>query len=174
MDFNQLMTRLGRTGQVFAGGSLLIFILSFLPWYSASVTFDGHTVSGHLAAWHAAFGAWFPVLLMLALGVLTVLWALGNIAWSALFLYTVGTAASVVAAIIIVLRWLTYPSASGVDAIVGGSASSGAGWALYVSLVVTLAMAVFGYLGFTGAGGDIKNIPAALQQRQAGPPSDQG
>ena len=175
MDFKQLQARLGRTGQVFVGGALLIFILSFLPWYTASFSFMGHSESGHLAAWHAAFGAWFPVLLMIALGVVTILWALGTVKWSALFLWTVGTAAAIVAAIIIVLRWLTYPSAgsSGVDAL-GGSASSGAGWALYVSLVVTIAMAVFGYLGFVGAGGDIKNIPAALQQRQSEPQGPQG
>jgi hypothetical protein len=173
MDFNQLMSRLGRTGQVFTGGALLIFILSFLPWYSASITFAGHTSSGHAAAWHAAFGAWFPVLLILALGVVTVLWALDIVKWSALFLWTVGTSTTIVAAVIIVLRWITYPSASEVDAF-GASASSGAGWALYVSLVVTIAMAVFGYLGFVGAGGDIKNIQAALGQRQAGPPAGQG
>lgn len=170
MDFNQLMARLGRTGQVFVGGALLIFILSFLPWYSASFNFGGgDSVSGHLAAWHAAFGAWFPVLLLIALGAVTVLWALDIIKWSPLFLWLVGTATAIVAAVIIVLRWVTFPS---VPSGFGGSA--GAGWALYVSLVVTIAMAVFGYLGFVGAGGDVKNIPAALQQRQAqgqaGPP----
>ncbi|NUP46196.1 MAG: hypothetical protein HOW97_02620 [Catenulispora sp.] len=174
VDFQQLMARLGRTGQVFVGGALLIFIFSFLPWYSASFTFMGHTSSGHLAAWHAAFGAWFPVLLLIALGVVTVLWALGTIKWSALFLWTIGTATTIVAAIIIILRWITFPSAStGADDF-GGSGSAGAGWALYVSLVVTIAMAVFGYLGFVGAGGDIKNIAGALQQRQVGPPPNQG
>lgn len=167
------MARLGRTGQVFVGGALLVFILSFLPWYSVSVSFMGHSSSGHLAAWHAAFGAWFPVLLVLALGVVTVLWAMGSIRWSALFLWTVGTATAIVAAIIIILRWVTYPSASDADGF-GGSASAGAGWALYVSLVITVAMAVFGYLGFAAAGGDIKNIPGALKQRQVGPPPGQG
>lgn len=175
MDFNQLRDRLGRTGQVFVGGALLILILSFLPWYSASFTFMGHTESGHLAAWHSAFGAWFPVLLLLALGVVTVLWALGTVKWSALFLWTVGTATAILAAIIIVLRWITFPSASSAGDDLGASGSAGAGWALYVSLVVAAAMAVFGYLGFVGAGGDIKNVQGALRQRdQVGPPPSQG
>lgn len=161
MDFKQLQARLGRTGQVFVGGALLVFILSFLPWYSASYSYAGHSSSGHLAAWHAQFGAWFPVLLILALGVVSVLWAMGTIKWAPLFLWAVGTATAIVATVIILLRWMTYPSASGADGY--GSASAGAGWALYVSLVVTAAMAVFGYLGFTGAGGDIKNLPAVFQ-----------
>lgn len=171
MDFNQLMARLGRTGQVFVGGALLIFVFSFLPWYTASFSFAGHSESGHLAAWHAKFGAWFPVLLLIALGAVTVLWALGTIKWSALFLWTVGTATAILAAVIILLRWVTYPSAP--SGLAAEGYSSGAGWALYVSLVITIAMAVFGYLGFVAAGGDVKNIPAALQQRQVGPPSEQ-
>ncbi|GAA2067246.1 hypothetical protein GCM10009839_93840 [Catenulispora yoronensis] len=169
MDFNQLLARLGRTGQVFVGGAILVFILSFLPWYTASVSFMGHSSSGSLSAWDAKFGAWFPVLLLIALGVVTALWALDIIKWPALLLWTIGTATAVVSAIIIILRWVTYPSASEADGF-GGSASSGAGWALYVSLVIAIATAVFGYLGFTAAGGDIKNLAGALQQRQVPPP----
>ena len=161
VDVNQLRARLGRTGQIFVGGSLLVFILSFLPWYSVSDSFEGHSYSGHLAAWHAQFGAWFPVLLILALGVVTVLWAMGTLKWTQLFLWTVGTATAIVATVVILLRWFTYPSAGGDYA--GGSASAGAGWALYGSLVVTVAMAVFGYLGFAGAGGDVKNLGAVFQ-----------
>src|ERR1051326_4287270 len=105
------MARLGRTGQVFVGGAILIFIFSFLPWYTVSISILGHSESGHLAAWHAKFGAWFPVLLLIALGTVTALWAHGMIKWSELFLWTVGTATAILAAVIILLRWVTYPSA---------------------------------------------------------------
>lgn len=173
MDFNQLMGRLGRNGQVLVGGALLIFIFSFLPWYTASFTFLGQKSSGHAAAWHSGIGAWFPVLLLVAVGVVAVLWALEIVSWPALMVWTLAAGASILAAIIIILRWITFPSASSSGvAGYGVSGSAGAGWALYVSLVIAVAMAVFAYLGFTSAGGDIKNLGAAFAKPSQLPPSE--
>lgn len=165
MDFQALMGKLGRNGQVQVGGALLVFILSFLPWYSVSFSVLGHTDSASASAWDAGIGAWFPVLLLVAVGVVTVLSALGTVSWAPLMLAAVTTGGALVAAVIIVLRWLTFPSGSSdaSDAALGVSGSAGAGWALYVSLVLAVAMAVFGYLGFAAAGGDVKNIGAAFK-----------
>lgn len=94
MDFQQLLARLGRTGQAQAAGGLLAFILSFFAW--ATVTFSisaddaallraaGQSVpsdSYSQNAWgsYTGFTAWFPVILLLALGVVAVLVALGTI-----------------------------------------------------------------------------------------------
>jgi hypothetical protein len=163
MDFQQLLAKLGRSGQVAVGGALLIFVFSFLPWWSFSVSFLGESISGHASAWNAGIGAWFPVLLLLASGVVTLLVALDVVKWAPLMLWTLNTAAAAVSVIIIVLRWVTFPSSSATDAISGGSSSAGAGYALYVSLVLAIAMGVFGYLGFTGVGGSVSDPMAGFK-----------
>src|SRR6266567_4087803 len=73
------LTKLGRTERVLAIVGLVAFINSFLPWYS--VKFNGElaglgNISGN--AWDVGFWAWFPSLLLLALGVLVALPAVGQ------------------------------------------------------------------------------------------------
>jgi hypothetical protein len=169
MDFNQLMGKLGRTGIAFAAGGLLMFIDSFFPWFSVSIKgalgFPG--ASGSTNGWSSGIGAWFPILLLLAVGVVTVLAAMGVINWSYLMLVTLGTGASVLSVLIILLRWLTYPS---VPSELTAYESAGAGAGTYIGLVVALAMAVLGYLGFVAAGGSLSNIPAAFKPQEQIPP----
>jgi hypothetical protein len=177
VDFPQLMARLGRNGQVIVGGGVLAFILSFLPWYTASskftgsdlgipgVTIPGSSYSSSVGAWDAGIGAWFPVLLLVALAVLVVLVALEVVSLAPTAVAFVTLAGGALAAVIILLRWLTFPSSS--TSGLGYSFSYGAGWALYVGLVVAIAVAVFGYLDFTAKGGSLSNIPGAF-----GPSSD--
>lgn len=170
MDFQQVLAKLGRSGQVVVGGALLIFIFSFLPWWSFSISFLGESISGHGSAWHVGIGAWFPVLLLVASGVVTLLVALDVIKWAPLMLWTIVTLAAAVSVIIIILRWVTFPSAdTGTDGLTGGSSSAGAGYALYVSLVVAIAMAVFGFLGFSGSGGNVADPLAGFKGGQVPP-----
>src|SRR5262249_59815932 len=58
-----------------AGG--LAFIDSFLPWYTASVSFSGISRSDSAGAWSAGFAAWFSVLLLIAAGGLVLANAMG-------------------------------------------------------------------------------------------------
>src|SRR5579859_7427279 len=77
MDFQQLMGKLGRNGLVIAGGGLLALIVSFFPWYgftgSVSSEMKALGVQTSVSAWDAGFAAWFPMLLLFALGVVAVL-----------------------------------------------------------------------------------------------------
>ena len=124
-----------------------MFIVSFLPWYGAS--FLGHSDS--VSAWSAGFGAWFSCLLVLAVGAVVAVRVFGgrplptigngSVSWSFIL-----TAVSILAALIVLLRWLTYPSSS-----VSGL-SVGAKWGTYVGLVVAIVQAVFGYLSIMHAG----------------------
>ena len=168
MDFQQLLGKLGRSGQVAVGAGLLAFVFSFLPWYTASVSFLGQSISAHASAWDAGIGAWFPALLLVAIGVLTVLAALDTLKWPQLRLWAVNTLGAVVAVIIIVLRWVTFPSA-GDSGLSDANASAGAGYALYVTLVLALAVAVFGYLAFTAQGGNVANLGAAFSGGESAP-----
>jgi hypothetical protein len=169
VDFNQLMTKLGRDGMVIVGGALLVFIDSFLPWYSVSFkgSADFPGTSGSTNGWGSGFGAWFPILLLVATGVVVTLAVMGTINWTALMTFTIATGVSALSFIIILLRWLTYPS---LPAIYKGFASAGAGFGTYIGLVAALAMAIFGYLAFSAAGGSLSNIGAAFQPT---PPQEQ-
>jgi hypothetical protein len=49
-----------------------------------------------------------------------------------------------------------------------------AAFGLYVGLLLAVAAAVFGWLGYTAEGGSFQTVAGSLKNRQAGPPSDQG
>lgn len=170
MDFNQLMARLGRNGIVIAVGGLLAIIVSFFPWYGftgkAAAELKAYGIKTSVSAWSAGFGAWFPMLLLFALGVVVVLAAMDIIKQPALLLAVVATGASLLATIIVLLRWATYPSASGL------SGDFGALWGTYLGVVIALAVTVFSYLDFTAKGGDIKNLGAAFNKPSQLPPSE--
>lgn len=163
MDVQAILGKLGRSGQIAVGGALLVFIFSFLPWYTVSISFLGEKASGHASAWDSGIGAWFPVLLILAVGVVTVLAAMDTVKWPPLMLWTINTGAAVLAAIIIILRWVTFPSADD-SGLSGTGSSAGAGYALYVSLVLAVVIAVFGYLAFAAQGGNVANLGAAFNK----------
>jgi hypothetical protein len=168
VDFNQLKARLGRNGIVIAAGGLLAIIVSLFPWFgitgSAADELKKLGYKTSSTAWGSGFGAWFPMLLLFLLGVMVVLAALDVIKQPPLMLAFIEAAAALLATVVVLLRWVTYPSASGVG---GGY---GALWGTYVGVVIAVAVTVFGYLDFAGKGGDIKNLGAAFQQKQVGPP----
>lgn len=156
------LTKLGRTERVLAIVGLLAFIDSFLPWYSVSFKGELGVIAGGSVsanAWDVGFWAWFPMLLLFAIGVLVALPAVGqNISLRGGFA-AIG-AALLLATIIVLIRWLTYPSAS--DAF----GSAGADFGTYIGLVLAVVATVFSYLAFTAAGGTVNNFAAAFKGPQ--------
>lgn len=51
---------------VVLGAGALAFVASFLPWYTASFAVLGIKSSVGANAWNAGFGAWFPMLAVMA------------------------------------------------------------------------------------------------------------
>jgi hypothetical protein len=164
MDFQQLLAKLGRTGQVQAGAGLLAFILSFFAWATVSFTISpdeaallkaaGQPVpsdSYSQNAWgsYTGFTAWFPVILLLALAVIAVLVTLGTI--KPLPMALIGVLTGGLATLVILIRWLTY------DTGVGG------GWALFVTLVLALGVTAVSYMGMAAEGSSFATITSALQ-----------
>jgi hypothetical protein len=172
MDFKELQTRLGRNGQVIVAGGLLMLIDSFFSWYGLSggsaSELKALGIQTSVSAWNAGFGAWFPVLLLLAVAVVAVLGALGRLPFAPLMIGFAEFAGGALAAIVVLLRWLTYPTAS------APGASVGALWGTYVGVILAIVVAVFGYLDFVAKGGDIKNLAGVFQNGTQGPQGPQG
>ena len=171
------LEKLGRNDRILALGGLIAFIDSFLPWYSVSVKSDGvdglgaYSASSSGNAWSVGFGAWFPLLLLLAVGVLAVLPAFEQkvvLPGGDASLAIIG----VVATVIILLRWLTYPSVPSGE--LGLGVSAGASFGTYIGLVDGVITAVIGYLGFTASGGSLSNLGAAFSKPAAGQAPPQG
>jgi hypothetical protein len=127
------------------GAGALAFIVSFFPWYS--VSFDGPSTAGlglnfdyTWNAWDAKFGAWFPVLLLLAAGVLVALPHFG-VEIPNLAMIWLGLAAA--AFVIILIRWMTFPGDEGAPGV-----SAGAGFGLFVGLILAIASGVGAFLTF--------------------------
>lgn len=162
------LTKLGRTEQVLSAAGILLFIFSFLPWFSASVSMGAFgSVSGHADAWSdpSGFIDWFPVLLLLVYGIVLALPAFGvvinaPILTSGANRAFIGLVLSAFAVLLFAIQGLTYPS---LPAEVSGSA--GPSWGYFVSLVIVLAAGVQSYLGFTQQGGNFAAIGASLQAR---------
>jgi hypothetical protein len=147
--------------RVVIGTGLLAYISSFLPWYRASVSVLGIDRSADVNAWHAGFGAWFSVLLLVAAGVMVLVSTLGGrLRPTSRPLITL--VLSALAVVTIVLRWVTFPDASGG---LGGrlgelgefdlgnafSVSSGADYGLYLGLIAAIAAVVTSLLRFRAA-----------------------
>ena len=166
MDINQLRARLGRNGQAIVAGAILMLIDSFFGWYGLSggdsEQLKAMGVQTSVSGWSAGFGAWFPVLLILAVAAVAVLGAMGTLPFAPLMIGFLEAAGSVLAVVILLLRWMTYPTASGFGA------SVGALWGTYVGVVLAVVVAVFAYLDFVAKGGDIKNLPAVFKGGPSG------
>jgi hypothetical protein len=154
------LTKLGRTERILGIVGILALVDSFLPWYSVSVsggTVGGISYGGSASAsgWSVGIGGWFPLLLLLAIGVVVVLPAFGTTVPLRGGFATI-TAASLLATVIILIRWLTYQSAD------YPGVSAGASFGTYVGLILGIVATVFGYLAFTASGGSLNNIGAAF------------
>jgi hypothetical protein len=159
--------KLGLNDRILAAVGILAFVNLFLPWYSASFSgvsgFGGGSYSAN--AWNGGVGfeAWFPMLVLLAIGVLVALPAFekkvelpGG--------YALFGIAAAVATLLVLLRWLTYPSVPSTPGF-----SAGASFGTYIGIVLGIVAVVFSYLSFTAAGGTLNNIGAAFSSpAQAG------
>jgi hypothetical protein len=136
---------------VVVSAGVLAYLSSFLPWYSYRVSvslfrFEG-SANANVNAWNAGFGAWFSVLLLVVAGGVVLASTMGLRLPTARPLITLGL--SVLAFVTILLRWATFSdTVDGQDDLgnidVGGflTASSGAGFGLYLGLLAAVAAAV--------------------------------
>lgn len=146
------LTKLGRNERALAIVGVLALIDTFLPWYSWSVG----PISGSWSGWNSGFDAWFPLLLLVAIGVLVALPAFGQTV-VVRGGYAAFAAASLLATLLILIRWLTFDSQSAVYASIGPD------FGTYVGLIIGIAATVFAYLGFTAAGGTLNNFADAFK-----------
>jgi hypothetical protein len=144
---------------VMIGAGLLAYISSFLPWYRTSVSVLGIDRSADVNAWHAGFGAWFSVLLLVAVGGLALVSAGGGRLRLPTSRPLIALAVSALAFVTIVLRWVTFPDASGglggrlgelgdFDLDSAFTVSSGAGFGLYLGLIAAIVAVVASLLAF--------------------------
>jgi hypothetical protein len=145
---------------VVIGAGLLAYISSFFPWYRTSVSVLGIERSASVNAWNAGFGAWFSVLLLVVAGGLMVASMIVRQLKlpASRSLITLGLSA--LAVVTILLRWVTFPDASGGSDDLGNAevgtlftASSGAGYGLYLGLIAAIAAMVASLLRFRAEGG---------------------
>jgi len=138
-DFRQL----ARNDQLFLGAGVLVFIASFLPWYGVSynLNFAGIKSSGSASinAWHSY--ATLGLLLLLAATVVAAVTLLAAeslpeipVSWNVVVM-----GLSVVGALLVVIRSLNLPSASGPGASVG---LRWGGWVLLIACVAHALLAV--------------------------------
>lgn len=151
---------------VVIGAGLLAYISSYLPWYQASVSVLGIDRSAGENAWNAGFGAWFSVLLLVAVAGFVLASTLGGRLRLPTSRPLITLVLSVLAFVTIVLRWVTFPDASGgLGGRLGelgefdlGSAftvSSGAGAGLYLGLIAAIAAAVASWFTFRAVSSNV-------------------
>jgi hypothetical protein len=135
----------GTNDLVVMGAGVLMFVDSFLPWNGTKfLGVHDVTVSG----WSAGFGSWFSIILVLAVAGVTAARVFGGRTMPTVangqFTWTFITAAvSALAALIVLIRWLTFNTYHGL---------AGAKFGLFVGLVIAAVQAVFGYLSLNAAG----------------------
>jgi hypothetical protein len=155
------LSKLGRTERILAVVGLLAFIDSFLPWYTVS----SWPFSASASGWGVGVGGWLAMLLLLAIGVICALPAFGR-SLAVRGGYAAFGSASVFALVIVLIRWLTFPSA-GDNGLDGISESAGAGFGTYVGVALCVVSTVFCYRAFTAAGGTLNNLGAAFTTKSS-------
>lgn len=137
------MRQLPRNDQLFLGAGVLVFIASFLPWYGVSynLSFAGVKSSGSASinAWHSY--ATLGLLLILAATIIAAVMVLSantlpelGVSWNVVVM-----GLSVAGALLVVIRSLNLPSASGPGASVG---LRWGGWVLLIACVAHAVLAV--------------------------------
>jgi hypothetical protein len=163
------LNRLDRTARILAICGVLAFIDTFLEWASVSVgpySFSWSAWSGPSGStWSPGFGAWFPMLVLFLFGIVVALPAFNISVIPQALTGIVAAVIGVVLLIILMIRGLTYPSEDGITA----SASYG----LYLGVVITLVVAVVGWLGYQQQGGSFNQLTARIKQAASNTPTDQ-
>lgn len=150
-------------GWVVIGAGLVAYGSSFLPWYTANVSVLSIHRSASVDAWHAGFGAWFSVLLLVVASVSVLVSASAAPRLTA-FKSLITLGASVLALVTVLLRWVTYPDAGGglggpirlgalgdIDLSGAFAVSSGAGAGLYLGLIAAIAATLASVVTFQAA-----------------------
>jgi hypothetical protein len=150
---------------VVIGAGLLAYISSFFPWHRVSISVLGTTRFAHADnAWNAGFGAWFSVLLLVVAGGVM----LANVMVGRLRLPAprslITLVLSALAVVTILVWWVTFRDAGGgsgdlgnidglgnVDLDILFTASSGAGFGLYLGLIAAIASVVASLLAFSAS-----------------------
>jgi hypothetical protein len=126
--------------------ALLALIALFLPWETVNV--DGY--SGSRDGWGSGYG-WLGALLVIAAGVYIVALRSGsNMPKMSYGPGVIVLGASVIGAVLIVLRWITLPR--GHYGNFAGSVSWGAGAGLYLALVAAIVQAIYAIRMFQSSG----------------------
>lgn len=148
-------TRVTALEWVVVAAGVLAYVSSFLPWYAltASVPILGITQSTDVNAWRAGFGAWFSVLLMVAAAGVVLAGTVGGRLRRPASRSLITLALSALAFITIVLRWATFPDATGGLGRIGelGDVELGT-FNLGNAFTVTSGAAAGLYLGLSAAG----------------------
>jgi hypothetical protein len=155
------LSKLGRTEQVLSSAGLLLFILSFLPWFSASSGYYSGTADAW--SWPSGFNDWFPMLLLFFYAIVLMLPAFGVVVAVPILARPtnrafIGLVLCAFAVLMFAIQGLTYPGG-------GFGYSAGPSWAYYLSLLIVLGAGVQCYLGFTQQGGSFAQVGAAFQAR---------
>jgi hypothetical protein len=145
-----------------AGGAVLLFILSFFPWYGISYKGSSSLGSlgsgGHVNAWHAYGWNKLAIILALVAGAIVIarlMGALDSVQLPA-GINLITLAVSALATVILILRFVTaFKSAGAGDFKV--SAHPSFGW--YLGIVASGAMTYFAFLNFKASGEELPSKP---------------
>jgi len=165
------LTKLGRNERILAIVGILALVDTFLPWYTATAKGAFASLGGGSAStngWSSGFAAWFPLLLLIAIGVLAALPAFGRQV-AVRGGYAALGAAALVATLLILIRWLTYPSVPAEEAAV---VDAGADFGTYIGLILGVVATAFAYLGFTAQGGSLNRFGDAFKAPTGAGPAD--
>ncbi|MCK9926249.1 hypothetical protein MXD62_03535 [Frankia sp. Mgl5] len=137
---------------VIAAGAVA-FIFSFLSWFSVKGDFFGSSYSDSASVWNTDLGGWFwgwlAILLLLAVAGLTAaLTFVANLRLPTLPvpLPMIMAGASGLAVLLILIRWIAYPS-------IPDGFEGGASYGLFIGLIAAIAQTAFGVLNLRSGSG---------------------
>jgi hypothetical protein len=144
MDFSKLNT----ADKLKAGGGILFFLAYLFPWWGASVSVGGVTYGGSWSGSHYFFTGTFPMLLLLAVAVVTILkmtaTKLPALPWPTVFILVTG-----LTMLLIIFRFIF----DGAD---GGSLDRRIG--LFLAVVAAGIALAGSVIGFKDSGGDLNDL----------------
>ena len=151
--------------RVIAGGGLVAFIATFLPWYGVSVGPFSVNVDG----WSAGFSAWAGALLLTAAAVLVVLRRSGSdLAGTRIDPSMLVAIVAAVGLLLVIIRWVSFPryESSGL------SYDVGARYGIYLALIAGLAQVTAAVMALRAAGEQAPSAPAEHPSEPAESPPE--
>jgi hypothetical protein len=131
------------------GAGALALVASFLPWYtlSGTITEDRRLLNLRtwLTAWGTGFLGWFPTVLLMSVAVLIIGQRFGK---AVPILASLWMTLSLLAVVMILLRWITVPDAGALSGRGPDYATFHAGFGLYLGLLAAIIASAIGFLAF--------------------------